>query len=197
MGQRAAYELTAFTTTIDGELVPFEVASDPGRTFFRNAGQSGYDGVEAMVMARPNDALMARVTYSYVDARFEDYRVDDNDYSGNAVPGTAPHRVETLLRLRGHIGHVEAHTRTVSSVPVDDAGRFTAPKYTILDLRMGLHPLSAGPGGMQLTPFVSLRNVFDKRYVSSVTVNAFGRRYFEPAPSRNIQIGASATWLRR
>ncbi len=196
VGQRAAYEVAAFTTTIDGELVPFEVESDPGRTFFRNSGQSGYDGVEAMVMARPHDALMTRITYSYVDARFEDYRVDDNDFSGNQVPGTAPHRLETLLRIQGDAGHVETHTRTVSAVPADDAGQFSAPRYTTVDLRVGLRPLP-GIGGMQFAPFASLRNVFDKRYVSSVTVNAFGRRYFEPAPSRNIQIGASATWVRR
>ncbi len=196
LGQRAAYEMTAFTTSIEGELVPFEVASDPGRTFFRNAGLSRYEGVEAMFMGRPTDALLTRLTYSYVDARFEEYRVDDEDFSGNRVPGAAPHRFESLVRLQGARGHVEAHTRTVSEVPVDDGARFEAPGYTTLDLRAGLRPLRPGLGGVQLAPFVSIRNVLNKRYVSSVTVNAFGRRYFEPAPSRNIQIGASATWVR-
>lgn len=197
IGRHTAYELAAFTTTVDGELVPFEVASDPGRSFFRNAGQSSYDGFEASLTTRPAPALVTRATYSYVDAQFDDYRVDGDDFSGNAVPGTAPHRFEAVVRAESGVGHVEFHSRTVSEVPVDDAGRFSAPRYTVLDLRAGARGFSAGGSGLELAPFVSIRNLLDEEYVSSVTVNAFGRRYFEPAPSRNLQIGATATWARR
>ena len=42
-----------------------------------------------------------------------------------------------------------------------------------------------------MSPFVALNNVFDRRYVSSVVINAAGGRYYEPAPGRNAYVGVS------
>jgi len=44
-------------------------------------------------------------------------------------------------------------------------------------------------GRVSLRPFVSVLNVFNEAYVGSVVVNAFGGRYYEPAPGRNAIIG--------
>jgi iron complex outermembrane receptor protein len=44
-------------------------------------------------------------------------------------------------------------------------------------------------GRWALAPFIAMNNVFDKRYNGSVVLNATGRRYFEPAPGRNLYLG--------
>jgi len=41
-------------------------------------------------------------------------------------------------------------------------------------------------------PFAGVTNLFDWLYNSSVTVNAFGRRYFEPGAGRSIYLGIEA-----
>jgi len=48
-------------------------------------------------------------------------------------------------------------------------------------------------GGVSLSPFAVVSNVFDEEYNASVTVNAFGNRYFEPAPGRSFHLGARVT----
>ena len=41
-------------------------------------------------------------------------------------------------------------------------------------------------GGAPVAPFVAANNLFDRRYVSSVVINATRGRYYEPAPGRNV-----------
>ena len=43
------FELVAFHLQIDDSIVPFELPTDPGRDYFRNAGESERDGLEAAV----------------------------------------------------------------------------------------------------------------------------------------------------
>ena len=46
-------------------------------------------------------------------------------------------------------------------------------------------------GGAPLGPFVAVNNLFDRRYASSVAVNASFARYYEPAPRRSLYAGLS------
>ena len=48
-------------------------------------------------------------------------------------------------------------------------------------------------GGVALDPFVAALNLFDRRYVGSVTTNGAGGRVFEPAAGRTIYFGTSVT----
>jgi iron complex outermembrane receptor protein len=44
---------------------------------------------------------------------------------------------------------------------------------------------------------VAINNVFDRRYVSSVVINAARGRYYEPAPGRNAYFGLALTTSRK
>jgi outer membrane receptor protein involved in Fe transport len=48
-------------------------------------------------------------------------------------------------------------------------------------------------GGLTLAPFIAAMNLFDRRYVGSVTTNGSGGRVFEPAAGRTIYVGMSVT----
>ncbi|NBB75842.1 MAG: hypothetical protein GVY02_00560 [Bacteroidetes bacterium] len=41
----------------------------------------------------------------------------------------------------------------------------------------------------QLRPFIAVSNLLDTRFNSSVFVNAFGNRYFEPGSERSLRAG--------
>ena len=43
---------------------------------------------------------------------------------------------------------------------------------------------------MALSPFLGVNNLWDRRYVGSVTLNGLGGRVFEPAPRRVVYLGA-------
>src|SRR5256886_9105383 len=44
-------------------------------------------------------------------------------------------------------------------------------------------------GSVRLRPFVGFNNVWNRAYVGSVVINAANRRYYEPAPGRNVYVG--------
>lgn len=189
-----AFEATLFRTDLEDDLVPFEVPADPGRQFFRNAGESRHTGWEVSVDGRLSDAARVRVAYTHVNARFRSFVTEDADHSGNRVPGLAPDRVDALAVFTRGPAYVEARGLYQGPVPVDDAGAFSSPDYFVADLRAGLERVPVG--GILASPYLAVANVFDERYNSSVTVNAFGGRYFEPGPGRTYRVGLEVTWQR-
>lgn len=184
-------EGAAYGARVKDALIPFEVAGAPGRVFFRNAGQARHRGVEASALVAPCPGWSARAAYTWTEARFGRYVVNGDDRAGNPVPGVAPHRLEVALLAappRGPFAGVDL--RHVSSTPVADAdaeGRFRSPAYTLLDVRGGW--AGARIGRMALSPFGGVMNLMDRAYNTSVVVNAFGRRYYEPGPGRTVYAG--------
>jgi len=192
LAQRLAGEVSIFRTTLEDGLVPFEVASDPGRTYFRNAAQSKHTGVEVSVDASPHSDVTVRLAYTRVNARYDVYETDSDDFAGNRIPGLAPNRFDGVLTLERGPGYVEVRGLWQDDVPVDDAGSSTSPSYFVADANIGLNGLDVGR--LVLTPFLGVANILDETYNSSVVPNAFGSRYFEPAPPRNYRFGLGVTW---
>ena len=190
----AAYDLAVYSTTLTNQLVPFEVPSAPGRRFYRNAGGSRVRGFEVSARAALSQVLTGRVAYGYVDARFTDFSVGGNDYADNCVPGIAPHRIEGSLRASGGPWFGELRVEARGEVPANDANDASAEGYRLVELRVGASGIRAG--GMRLSPFAAVTNLTNERYASSVVVNAFGGRYFEPGPDRGGHVGLSMTWDR-
>jgi iron complex outermembrane receptor protein len=188
IGSGASYHLAAYRAEITNALIPFQVPDLPGRDFFRNAGSAVHQGVEAALGIAPLPGLSARIAYSYTDAVFEEYQVRGTVYDGNRIPGIAPHRLETSLDYRLPAGlFVGVEGSRVAEVPVNDANSETSPAYTLFHARAGLSALRLG--WMDLAPFVGVNNLLDVRYNTSVTINAFGDRYYEPGPGRALYLG--------
>ena len=70
-----------------------------------------------------------------------------------------------------------------STKPVAD---FTNSSYSLVDLRVGIDHQFGFVGGEF---FVGVNNIFDTRYNGSITPNAFGDRFFEPASGRTWYMG--------
>ena len=60
------------------------------------------------------------------------------------------------------------------------------PGYTVINLRLS-HEFSKNRWKIQ--PYLGINNLFDEKYDSNIRINAFGGRYFEPAPERNYYAG--------
>jgi iron complex outermembrane recepter protein len=186
---RARYGLAAYRARITDALVPFEVPSSPGRDFFRNAGSEVHRGVEATLDLASGHGWTASAAYTFTDARFETYRVAGDTLDGNRIPGVAPHRFELGVGYAGSRGSVSIQGRYVSAIMVNDDNTAAAPAYVLVDARAAARSLRLGAG--TLRPFVSLENLLDRRYDTSVVVNAAGARYYEPGPGRCLYLGAS------
>ncbi|HSM04516.1 MAG TPA: TonB-dependent receptor [Longimicrobiales bacterium] len=184
---RVGWELVGFYTSLTDELIPFEVPTDPGRTFYRNAGESSHRGVEAALRMSFARGLTGRLAYTWVDARF-----DSGELDGNRIPGRTPNLLEAVLEQRLGNAFVSLRGHWTDDIPVDDANTATADGYVLLELRAGFDALQVG--GTRLSPWAAVQNLFDETYVSSVAVNAFGSRFFEPGPGRTLQVGLQAVF---
>ncbi len=184
-GPRVGWEVVAFRTALRDELVPFEVPTDPGRTFFRNVGESQHEGVELALRAVLPQGVAVRTAYSRVDARFEAGMGDGID--GNRLPGRSPNRFEAVTTLTRTAFTLGLDLTWSDAVPVNDANTAEAPAWFRTDLRLGLAEI--GLGEFVLSPWAEVENLMDTDYAGSVTVNAFGGRYFEPAPGRTFNMG--------
>jgi len=185
---RLSYEATYFNTKLENELIPFENADQ--LTYYRNAGSSTRNGAEAVVWARLHDLATAQASYSYTDAKFDDYVLNGVDLAGKKVPGLADQQVQGSLRLGPSAWFVEGFAEHTGEVAVNDNNSATfAAAYTLFGARVGLAGIQLG--SIELTPFAGVDNLTDETYISSVTVNAFGNRYYEPGPDRTFYIGGT------
>lgn len=190
-GQRVALQLAVFRADVENSLVPFAIQ---GRTFFRNAAKSTHQGVEIGATIVPVTGVSVQTAYSYTDAKFEDY-IDrfNNDFSGNEIPGVAPHRLETVINFspRSRAWYAAIENRYVGEYAVNDANSAHSPSYNITEIRGGLESLRLGT--VTFSPFVGVSNVFDTEYNAAVTPNDFNQRFFETGPGRAFFFGGSVS----
>lgn len=182
---RLEWEVVAHHARVEDALIPFE--GEEGRTFFRNAGRTRHAGLETVLASTPLRWAGARVMWSWTAVTFRSFRTETGDLRGNDVPGVAPHRVSLSGWVRGADATLAVEAVHRGRAPADDANSAHWPAHTVLDLR------AEGPGfavgDTRLRAQAGVRNVTDEVYAGSIVPNAFGRRYFEPAPGRTWYVG--------
>ena len=180
LGTRLFFDAAAFYMDVDGRLISFE--NELGREFFRDAGSNTHKGVELALEWLPGYGIETQVSYS--GSRFV---FDDAELEGNLLPGVPEHRLAAAVELDrgGFWGRIESEA--VSEYYVNDANDAVADGYVVFDLSLGHRGVSLGAARAQ--PLLTIRNVLDAQYSGSVVVNAFGGRYYEPAPGRAVLAG--------
>lgn len=182
------YNLAAFYADVQDGLIPFEVPSEPGRQFFRNVGASRHAGVEIGTTLRPHRALRLVGAYTFAEYQFTDFTTEDGTFDGNDIPGVPPHHLYVSLRYAAPVGLWAATDYThTAAYAVDDENTAENAAWWTADVRVGWDGRIAG---WRVAPYLGVLNLFDERYAGSIVVNAFGGRYFEPAPGRNLFVGA-------
>ena len=181
------YSVSAYHADVRDELIPFEVPGDPGRRFFRNAGSARHRGVEAGVALQPLPSLTLVGAYTLTAFRFREFETATDTLGGNTIPGVPARYLHGSVRYQGPRGLWSAVDFTASSgLFVNDLNTVQTDPWQTLGARVGWE---GQLGGWRVIPFAAVRNLFDERYIGSVSVNAQFGRFFEPAPGRNAYLG--------
>lgn len=184
-GLRLRYELAGYVSALDKAFVSFQRPDE--QTFFRNAGRSRRDGIEALLAWAPSPRVDTRLTYTYQNFRFDRFVTGTADYSGKLEPGAPPHQLYTSGTYEAPFGlRSTAQVRWQDAYFVDNANTASNWASWVVDLRLAL---DREWKGLQWRPFIGLDNLFNERYNASTTPNAVAGRYYEPAPGREIYIG--------
>ena len=186
----ARYEVAVFKIDVDDELIPFEIASSPDREFFANAGRSERRGIEVSLSAEPLPGLSLALAYTWSQFEFDTFvDGDGNDFSGNTIPGipeTFAHADISYAHESGFFAAVDA--LYTGDLFADNANAAEVRGATVANMRFGLKKTV---DRIDIEPFIGISNVFDTDFTANVRINAFGGRYFEPGPDRNVYGGVS------
>jgi iron complex outermembrane recepter protein len=188
---RVSYSVALFIARVTDAIVQGPEVG--GRAFFRNAGKTHNDGAEVGLTVAPANGVSLSLAYTYSHYRFADYKVAQgtvvDTLDGNRLPGVPEHFWRLGLRTSLPADfYLDADHTITSSILADDANRIWVDAWGagITNLRLGWNGQA---GQMQVAPFLGLNNLWDRRYIGSVTLNGVGGRVFEPAPRRVVYLG--------
>jgi iron complex outermembrane receptor protein len=181
------YNAALFATGVHDELIPFDIPGGGGRRYFRNAGRTSRRGVELGA-----GLAIGRVdlggAYTYANYRFVDFTVDTAHYAGNRIPGIPRQTFQASAAVRSAIATLVTEATLADRMFVNDANSESAPGYAIFNARVVSSALWNG-SGVELV--LGAQNLFDTKYVSSVSVNAAGGKFYEPGTQRSLYLGLS------
>ncbi|GAK97916.1 TonB-dependent receptor [Nonlabens tegetincola] len=191
IGYRGKYEKlnlnsTLFYTFTTDDIVPFELQDFPDRTFFRNAGSSERLGTEIAAQYRFNPTWSAGLTYNFSYFTYQDYELPNGDFSGNNLPAIPRHLAQLMITYTKNSFNITMSAQYRDQMFTNDANSTVEPEVIIGQLR-GSYKFQLS--GVSLTPFAGINNLFDQKYNDNIRINAFGGRYFEPAPGFNTYAG--------
>jgi iron complex outermembrane receptor protein len=186
------WDLALFEAMARDELVPFDIPGGGGRRYFRNAGRTLRRGGEIGLQADAGPVGL-QAAYTYSRFRYVDYAVSGKSFAGNRIPGVPAHALASAVSLRHGDVTLSATADVAGAMDVDDANSAVAPGRTILGLAVAT---ALRLGEARLAPLVALQNLGGVRSVGSVSVNATGGKYYEPAPGRMLLVRLAVTRVR-
>ena len=130
------------------------------------------------------------MAYTYSDFTFDRFTDANGDvFDGNQIPGIPQDLLFLNVSWFGNSGfYAKWDVTYTGELFADNANQTSVGSNSVSNLRFGHNGFY---DDWQVTSFLGVNNLFDEDYNSNIRINAFGGRYFEPAPERNAYIGIS------
>ena len=180
-------EATTFYIESSNEILPYELEAFPGRAFYRNAGATSRFGLELAGSYQWNKwAVQASMTQAQ-------YRLEGmdiaNEVEGKKIPGIPSSQFFLQLKYRS-----SSDWQWVLSG--EHSGAFFANDSNNVEIKAYQKVRFQGQKTVQtqwgkLDFFGGINNVLNTTYFDNIRLNAFGGRFYEPAPGRNFYFGLS------
>ncbi|WP_209578776.1 MULTISPECIES: TonB-dependent receptor [unclassified Sphingobacterium] len=194
--RRVVLDAAAYTYQMDNAII--RQLRENGAEYFQNAGKIDQKGLEASILLyliTPQVSGVVRSlqfasNFSFNDYSFRTYQVGDKNYQGNklpAVPKTV--WVNSLNILFPNQFRFDLLSNLTAAIPLDDANSVYAKRYHLLQGKLSWTK-SVG-SWYQIRLFGGADNLLNEKYSLGNDINAFGGRYFNPAPLRNYYGGMS------
>lgn len=193
LNKRLYFDITYFNLKLKNGLI--RKLTVTGDEFFENTGQIDQNGFEFTSIFKivPENSLKfissssIRLNYTLNDFVYEKYSVGTTEYNGKSLPGIAKDNVYLLFDLVQKDGiFINFDINYLSKIPLNDANTFYSESSYISNARLGF---SKNIGKIDFKIFGSMDNFFNQKYSLGYDFNAFGNRFYNPAPQRNFNVG--------
>lgn len=189
---RFTYDAAVFFFKLKESIVLTESLRD-GTLAFANAGSTNQTGFELATTWNPirnNQKFVSNLeiqsTYTFHYFKFDDYIRSGNDFSGNKLTGVAPHTFFTSLSAKTKVGlYTLLSYNYTDKIPLNDGNTVYSDAYNLMKAKLGFKQLFGSKNQISLEIYAGLDNLLDERYSLGYDINAFGNRFYQPAPPLN------------
>jgi iron complex outermembrane receptor protein len=191
LSKKFSLDIVFFESVTNDEVLSYEDENFPDQKFYNNAGKSKRKGIEIAGLLKLNNTILSS-SYSSGDYYFKDFSENSNDYSGNKIPGI-PKNIFTLSlehRTKNNV-FLNFNFKNIGEIYADNSNVTKIDKFNTLNFKMGKE---FEVSKSVIYPYLIINNIFQSEYFDNIRINAFGGRYYEPAPKRTIFGGIRVTF---
>ena len=181
-------DATVYFINTDNEILPYELEQFPGKNFYRNVGSTKRYGIEISSQLLFSNG---KLNFSYTNAinTFNDFMLDGNDLKGLSLPGIPDQilDIELILNLPKR-GTLLFNNRLIGELFADNLNETQVSSYNLLNITYSKKIFNNSE------IYLGVNNLLDVNYFDNIRINAFGKRYYEPAPKRNVHFGLNLSF---
>jgi iron complex outermembrane receptor protein len=190
---RLYFDFSGFLSHLHNTIV--QRIDTNGVYYYVNAGSTKQNGIEVYISYQlveqsigPINSAKLFLSYAYHDFHYSSFEQLNADYSGNKMPGVAPHTVVAGLDLYFLQNfYFNATYNYSASIDLNDANTVIASPFQLFGARIGYRkPLSKK---FRMEFFAGADNLFNVKYSLGNDFNAAAGRYYNAAPGRNLYAG--------
>ena len=177
------FDAIVYLINTDNEILPYELEQFPGKNFYRNVGSTRRYGIELT-----SQLLFSKgkLNLSYTNAKntFNDFVLDGKNLNGLSLPGI-PNQIldiELIFNLSNK-SNLLINNRLIGKLYADNLNETEVSSYNLFNITYSTKIFNNSE------IYLGVNNLFDVNYFDNIRINAFGKRYYEPAPKRNFHFG--------
>jgi iron complex outermembrane receptor protein len=178
-------EAIAYAINSENEILPYELEQFPGKNFYQNVGSTSRYGLELNSQLSFKGGRI-NLSYTLSKNKFEDFIIDNNNLADNLIPGIPSQMLDLDLIFKLSRGRsLIISNRLIGERYADNANETLISSYNLLNIKYSKEIFSNSE------IFLGVNNTFNQEYFDNIRINAFGKRYYEPAPKRNFYFGVN------
>lgn len=184
-GNAWSADITAFSFRLKKGIV--RNIHEDGSEYFSNAGIIQQNGLETSGKINLLSHMTWQSQLTWSPFFFQKFNHEKTNLSGNQLPGVPPisWTQNLFLNVYQPLEIVMTH-RFHAKTPLDNANSIYSNAYHLVQCRVSYtFQLSK----ISFKIHLHIDNILNESYSLGNDINAFGGRYFNPAPTRNFQVG--------
>ena len=181
-------EAIAYVISSENEILPYELEQFPGKNFYQNVGSTSRYGLELSSQLSFKGGRI-NLSYTLSKNKFEDFIIDNNNLADNLIPGIPSQMLDLDLIFKLSRGRsLIISNRLIGERYADNANETLVSSYNLLNIKYSKEIFKKSE------IFLGVNNAFNQEYFDNIRINAFGKRYYEPAPKRNFYFGINLSF---
>ena len=183
-----SFEAVVYNINTDNEILQYELEEFPGKSFYQNIGATKRMGLELSSTFLFSSGKLL-ISYTNSKNTFEELRDYNQILNGLRLPGVPDQIID--LEISVDINERSSFilsNRFISEIFADNLNKDSVGSYNIINLSYSKQIFKKSEF------FLGVNNLANEDYFDNVRINAFGKRYYEPAPNRNYYFGINLSF---